>query len=339
MHNIYFYPKVDYKIAASPNAYISNLELSVSREFTIVNRTYNNKGVLDFFPYLFKANAYLFNWIENLPFKRYGKSQTIVFSIFLFCAKFLGKKVIWVLHNKYPHDQAKNKWTDFMFRIMMKNSDLILTHSTGGIDFVKEKFPRAATKIKYMIHPVLEKFPTSSESDKLYDFLIWGVIYSYKGMLEFLEFITKTNNVLGIRILIVGRCFDAELKKELKKYLSEKIVHIDKFLEIEQISRFANLSKFILFTYKSPTVLSSGALMDSIRMNSIIIGPNTGAFKDLSSFCFVKVYDDYTDIVSIYNNYRSFQIPSKETYDHFFRGNSWEKFSEKISKEINRLFN
>ena len=302
MLNVYFHPKFDFKITASPNPYIFNLENSLAQKYNIINKNYNKKGVLDFFNYLFKADIYLFNWIENLSERRYGGIQVIFFCLFLIAAKCLRKKIVWILHNKYSHNISRSKWVDIMYYIMLKHSDLILTHSKSGINFVKERNPLYSKKVKYFMHPINPIFPTLSHSDCICDFLIWGTIQPYKGIVDFLKYLKDTGKIHFFKILIIGRCLDYQYKKEVDKYL-----------------------------------LSSGSLMDSIGMGSAIIGPNIGAFKDLSSYHFINTYSTYDKIIDIYNTYNSNKDSRLKEIDNFCHENSWELFSEKLCKEINKI--
>ena len=335
--NIYLYPKIDHTIVIPPNPYIFNLETSLSKNHNIVNKKYNTRGVLDLFRYIFKARIYLFNWIEDLPARRYGKLQIPIFVLFVYSSRLLGKKIVWTLHNKYSHNTAPNKWTDFMYKFLITKSDLILTHSQSGINFIKENYYQSASKVKYIIHPVQELIPKTPDEEKTYDFLIWGVIWPYKGILQFLKFISEYHPKPEIRILILGKCYDEAYKAEINKYLNDSIVHYDKFYEYAEILNFANRSKFILFTYKSDSVLSSGALMDSIRMRSLIIGPNDGAFKDLSSYNFMKTYKSYNDIIDIHNNYQPGNDSIYTEIDTFCKENSWDLFARKFDVELNKI--
>ena len=337
MLNVYFHPKFDFKITASPNPYIFNLENSLAQKYNIINKNYNKKGVLDFFNYLFKADIYLFNWIENLSERRYGGIQVIFFCLFLIAAKCLRKKIVWILHNKYSHNISRSKWVDIMYYIMLKHSDLILTHSKSGINFVKERNPLYSKKVKYFMHPINPIFPTLSHSDCIYDFLIWGTIQPYKGIVDFLKYLKDTGKIHFFKILIIGRCLDYQYKKEVDKYLAINIIHLDEYYEIREIANFANQAKFTLFTYKPESLLSSGSLMDSIGMGSAIIGPNIGAFKDLSSYHFINTYSTYDKIIDIYNTYNSNKDSRLKEIDNFCHENSWELFSEKLCKEINKI--
>jgi hypothetical protein len=269
--------------------------------------------------------------------RRYGNIQIVVFVFFIVCAKCLRKKVIWTLHNKYSHSGTRNNWVDFMYNFMLKHSDLILTHSQSGINFIEEKNPHYAGKVKYIIHPINPILPISSKTKCIYDFLIWGDIYAYKGITEFLKFLIESGNLQFFKILIVGRCFDINYKNELNKYLSLNIIHYDEFYEIKEIAGFANQSRFTLFTYKPKSFLSSGSLMESIRMGSAIIGPNIGSFKDLSSFKFIKTYNTYEEIMEICNNFNYSKNSILAEAVNFCNENSWDLFGEKLFKELSKL--
>lgn len=337
MTKFYIYPKIVLKSSDVQNLYINDFEDAISVHHEVVNKEKNSKGVVDFFKYFGKIDIYLFNWIEDIPRRKMGKLQVLFFILFLVLVKIRHKKIIWILHNKYSHNMASNPWTDFMFKTMMKNADLILTHSNEGIAFAKKKYPKYAHKIKYEIHPIKEKFLNES-TQKKYDFLFWGSIHPYKGIVKFLEFIKAQDDIDSPKILIIGRCFDVDYKKLLRSSLNADMVFEDKFYAMDDIAQFAAQSKFILFTYNTGSVLSSGALMDSLRMNAQIIGPNHGAFKDLSHLPTVHVFDDYEDILTVYKNRSEDQESDQQELNQFFEENSWLKFADKIQKHsINLL--
>ena len=334
MSNIYLYPKYDIRTATAPNPYMVNFEESLAKEHIIVNKSFNHRGVLDFFKYVFKADLFVLNWIENLSLRRRGKLQIIAFQIFLIIAKLSGKRILWVLHNKYTHDTVKNRWTDLMFKVMMRSSDFILTHSNCGIDFVKENFPEYTSKVKYIAHPVKKVFLNNIKEEEKFDFLLWGVILPYKGILQFLMYVNDSSEMRSLRILIVGKCLDSEYKTKINEYLSENIIHLDRYYEIEQIAGFAKQAKFILFTYNPESILSSGSLMDSIGMGSVIIGPSAGAFKDLSTYSFVKTFNSYSEIIDIYKSFDKNKYSLNSEIDSFCQENSWKLFVGKLFDEF-----
>lgn len=337
MIKIYFYPKIILKESDTQNSYARDLELAIAAHHEVVNKVENSKGVLDFFKYLSKADVYLFSWIEDIPRRKHGKLQVVFFTCFILLRRLFGAKIIWVLHNKYSHNMAKNRWTDYMFKTMMKNADLILTHSNEGIEFVKSNYPKYADKVKYEIHPIKEKL-TNKVTEKKFDFFFWGTIHPYKNVTEFLKFIKKQGEISSKKILIVGFCADENYRNELISLLDNNITFENKFYEMDEIANFAAQSKFTLFTYSADSVLSSGALMDTIRMNTEIIGPNHGAFKDLASLPILHVYETYEDILKIFENSNLNEHSDNQQINRFFIENSWVSFADKLRKHTAKLF-
>lgn len=330
MKKVYLYPKV----FPSENPYISDLENALSSDFEIVNKHYNSIGILDLFRYLFNTDIYYFNWIESLASRRYGKVQIVIFTFFLMIARLFRKKIIWTLHNKYTHDRSGNRWVDYMFSAMLKYSDFIPTHSMAGIEFISAYNAQYTKKAKYFIHPVKPVINTTLNAECNFDFLIWGTIWPYKGVIEFLKFLNETNSERQFRVLIVGRCINDNLKDELATFLNDNIHYDAGFYGIEQIADFANQAKYTLFTYRPESVLSSGSLMDSIRMKSIIIGPDTGAFRDLSTFPFIKVYNSFDEILEICSRDHFDKESIGKEIEFFCRNNNWDVFGKNLNSAI-----
>ena len=338
MKNVYFYPQFDYKKVASPNPYIKDFQDSLDGKFHIINQKANHKGVLDFFRYIYKTDIYIFNWLEDLPIYKFGKVQTLVFLIFLVLNHGFKKKIIWVLHNKYSHFSDKNQWTDFMYRILVKYSDLIVTHSSEGILFVREHYPSEVFKVFYLNHPMRKKPEKIGKKMAVqYDFLIWGTLQPYKGVLEFLKFLNNSEEGKNVKLLIAGKCFDEAYKDQLRPYLNENITFKEDFFSLEEIKEMAHHSNFILFTHKTFSVLSSGALMDAIGMGAKIIGPDNGSFKDLSSLSFVKTYLTYEDIID-FGKFATNNPIDFEEVNSFYAENTWEKFGIKLGRRMQELF-
>ncbi|MCH7404604.1 glycosyltransferase [Belliella aquatica] len=332
MDRLFFYPKVDFTQVESPNPYIVNMEGALSAHFKIVNKKENRGGVLEFFENLFRTDIYFFNWVENLPIYRFGKLQVMFFILFTWLAKLMNKKMIWVLHNKYSHSTDKNFWTDWMYKVLIKSSDLIITHSSEGIDFVANVSKGMEGKVHYLPHPARPRIASVKSSIKEYDLLIWGALHPYKGVADFLEFINK--NLVQedkITVLIIGKCFDQDYLIRLNKSLNEKITHINEFRTLEEISSFAQKSKYVFFPYNSPSLLSSGTLMDSMRMDARILGPNIGSFKDLSYMGVIENYSEFEDIQQIITAYQDLRKSEIAQLRVFFRENSWKNFATNLN--------
>lgn len=336
MTKVFLYPKPD-KLYGTPNPYINNFQDAASKKFTLVNENAPNRGVLNLFLFFFKTEIFIFNWVEYLPEKKFGKIQSLGLFILIYLAKIFNKKIIWVLHNKSSHHQRKNKWTNALFNLMTTSSHRIITHSHAGLEFIKLYDPNSAGKVIVITHPIMAMFNMKPKTQKVYDFIIWGTIFPYKGIDVFLTFLKNSPNSSHYKVLVVGKCFDQEYKAKLMGLMTPNIVFYDELFDLEKIAQFSEQSKFTLFTYKSDTVISSGSLIDSIRMNSVIIGPNYAAFKDLSSYSFIKTYESFEEIFDIHNQYiPDYQQEQKERIA-FCEENSWDNFINKLESIIKEL--
>lgn len=328
MKNIFLYPKHN-RYYGSPNPYIFDFHRELSQKHRIVNKNALGLGTLNLFIYLIPTEIFIFNWIETLPQKKFGRLQVIGFIIFLRLARLFKKKIVWILHNKGSHHQGDNKRANVIFNLMMRKSDKIITHSASGKSFVRDNFKDQLGKVEVIMHPIRELFPIISKK-KTIDFLIWGSVYKYKGIDKFLNFLTSLPAENQYRVKIVGKCFDKQYLKEITAYVDGKIEFCNEVLDLEEIYELAQESRFILFTYNSDTVISSGSLIDSIRMGSVILGPHHGAFKDLSHLSFVDTYEDFDQIPKIHRAFDTDEQKLKSEREAFFEENNWTKFINKL---------
>lgn len=330
MVSVFLYP-LHQSFKGSPNPYMHHFKDALAKRATIVNANSIHRGVINLFLYFYRTDVFILNWIEFLAEKKFGKIQAQLFVLFCKCAKRFDKKIIWILHNRGSHHGGLKNKTDKMFAVLMNNADHIITHSHSGLEFVKENYSFAIDKVKVIIHPVEAPFQDSGPLDKSYDLLIWGSVHPYKGIDVFLDFVNKSTKYNKYRILIIGKCFDKSYKNKISKQTSNNIIFHDKIYPLEEISGFASKSKYVLFTYKSETIISSGVLMDTLRMNTQIIGPDYAAFRDLNMLTCITTYSSFEMISSIIDNYDASKNWNFSQREKFHEENNWDIFAKKIS--------
>ncbi|WP_163378134.1 glycosyltransferase family 4 protein [Cyclobacterium sp. SYSU L10401] len=333
MAAIFLYPKID-KMIGSPNPYILNFQDALSKNHRVVNARSPNRGILNFFLFFFSADTFILNWPETLPEKKFGNIQQGLFRVFLWLKKTFKKKIIWVLHNKGSHHKGENSTTRQMFDMLMVHSDFIITHSHAGDEFVGEVYPEHRHKVHVIPHPIkglLGKGRYHPENKK-YDFLIWGSVFRYKGIDRFLQFCHSSSALKKAKILIVGKCKDLDYKQEILSILPENAEFRDELLSLEEIAVFADQSRFTLFTYNSKTVISSGSLIDAIRMGAVVVGPDHGAFKDLKKYDFMRTFGDFEDIPRMMEGFNEDGKKIERDRLLFMKENTWENFVNKLEQ-------
>lgn len=331
MASIFLYPKID-KMKGSPNPYMLHFQEALSKNHRVVNSTHPNRGILNFFLFFFKAEIFILNWPETLPEKKFGELQTLLFRFFLWLRRKFKKKIIWVLHNKGSHHKGENKTTRDMINRMMVHADYIITHSQAGADFVKQEYPSYQEKVHVIPHPVTESIGSYHAGKKEYDVLIWGSIFPYKGIDHFLKFVRGSEELKSSKILLIGRCKNQAYKQEILAILPDNAVFKDELLSLEEIAGYVAQSRFTLFTYNSKTVLSSGSLIDSIRMGAVVIGPDHGSFRDMKQWSFLQTYREFTDLPGIFAGYRPDANEIEADRSVFMEQNTWGNFVTQLEK-------
>jgi len=337
MANIYLYPITSRNNSDIIAPYMSHLAKALSERFTVLNLKHpSSTGLFDILKYLRKTDIVMLNWIEDLPERHMGLIQSLFFFLLFPYLKMSGRKIVWTLHNKKSHSSRYLHVKSLLVKLLLNKSDVVLTHAEEGLDCI----PASTPKI-YIPHPVTSrnKIQTAVQS-KQYDIIIWGTISTYKGVDSFIEFLKETKVLNKYTILIAGKIVDASLQIYLEgiQQQFQNVTIINRFIEYEELDELINKSKMILFSYHTETVLSSGLLMESLLFNTIIIGPNVGAFKDLSREGIVYTFDSYSDLLHIIDQVISSSFEDdklKRRIEEFIKENSWEVFLEKFYNFLN----
>ena len=341
--NCYFYPYSARLRQKEVNPYTQMLMDVLESDFTILNKTRpSDKGIFDLMAYIKKTHFIFVNWIEELPDKKLGWIQSVVWMILVKLRKALGFKVVWVMHNKQSHDPG-NRWLKgILYRFMVRNSDLIFTHSTEGVRHANRICSRSGGPKVFFHHPVLRRHKETAGRHTAYDMVIWGKMAPYKGIIEFLEYLNKRPDLQGrYKILIAGKFTSDDYFNEVNQLAYPNLTLINSFIDDNRLSDLILQSKIVLFTYNQESVLSSGALMTSLEFPAMILGPHSAAFADAANEGIIETYQDFDELFS-----KADQMLSDPMYlesvmhkqDAFARENSWTETGRLINQHIRELF-
>ena len=256
MKSIYIYPNINIKNTIAQNPYIKNLINSLCRYNIIINKNvFSDSGILNFL----RKNDYDFlflNWIENLPDRKFGIFQSIIFLIYLY-TKSKNIKIIWTVHNKISHTKKYFLIKKVIFKCLARKSSLIITHATDGVNYVKTFNEKA--NIYYFPHPTVpHNFVTFQENK--FDILMWGSIAPYKKIHQFLINLYKRKLENKYRILINGKINNFRYSNYLRQFENNNISIIDDFVNEQRLDEILSVSRLTLFTYGCDSLLSSGCI-------------------------------------------------------------------------------
>lgn len=321
MREVYIYPTHNPEKDKTGNNYILFFHNAFKRKHLVKNR-FGRFGMLGLF-FNLSAEVFIFHWVDLIIAKQKGLLQSVLFLLGVALLKLMGKKVVWVLHNKKPH-RSKSRIALLCMSYIAKRSDVVITHSNEGLSYVEEMYGEAVKERTFYIpHPVYTSrmFPSK---EIVWDIIVWGTIERYKNILPFVELVRKNEELRKLKILICGKCPDPEYGKLIKERKTNNITFLDEFLQEEQLIDFIAQSKVILFTYRLDSVLSSGALVYSLNFNKRIVGPYGGAFKDLQPI--VSCYKNFEDIAHIECD----GAVEVDLIGAYVRDNTWEVLPDKI---------
>ena len=321
---LFYFPQPD-SGGKYQNPYSYNFKHGLQQFFDVVDseKSQTKLKSLGLLTHSAAAHIYILNWVESIPHLRFSLFQTMIVLFSLKIMKLRNSEIVWMFHNIRPH-QGENWKTRLISDWLFENASLIISHSREAANYAKKK---AKCKVIYRCHPVTEiKLAEVSLKDP-FDVFIWGSIYPYKGIMEFLS--NPVISQLNLKIKIIGQCTDKTLDAQIRSYVKGHVIYENRKADYSEIAANCKSAKFVLFTYVGKCVSSSGALIDTIVMGGIPVGPKIGAFDDLSKDGVCLVYSDTEELVRILKgNNSTFSEIKRKT---FISDNSWENFIENLS--------
>ncbi len=341
MKKVYLYPLTARTENAVINPYMGNLKDSLNRHFEVLNASKPSSiGIFDVIKYLRKMDVIYFNWSEEVPQLHRGRIQGIFLLLLLQYLKLSPIVIVWTLHNKESHFTGHKWLKKRLYSQMLKKSDLIITHASDGLNLIPKG--KSAT---FQHHPVGEPLPPPvREKECQFDLIIWGTIAPYKGITSFLNYLEEEGSLHKYKILLAGKVTSPSLANELRVFGNKysNLILMDGYVEESKLIDLIHDSKITLFTYQSDTVLSSGALMDSLSYGATIVGPDVGAFNDLHKLGLIETYSDFHSLMEVIDRLLTSpeeNLSKQKMTDSFMADNSWDQFSTTILNLIEQKSN
>jgi beta-1,4-mannosyltransferase len=116
-----------------------------------------------------------------------------LFWLRLTAAKRMGYRVVWTVHQVYPHERVGGPLDRLGARILARAADLLLVHDRGTADTVAAELPAQAGKVEIVPHgPYSGVYPPGRDratvrrelglGDDTFAFLCFGDLRTYKGV-------------------------------------------------------------------------------------------------------------------------------------------------------------
>jgi beta-1,4-mannosyltransferase len=259
-----------------------------------------------------------YHWFEFEDLKSLIGIKWKLFWIILF--KIFGGKIVWTVHNKYPHHNKYMLLNKFFRKMLAKLADRIHVHCKTVIDIVAPVLKIDKEKIFVSPHPVFPaKFLKRDDAinylnknyfeDKLLlndkIFLMFGAIAEYKGIKEVINIFKDMNG--NKKLIIAGF-----VKKGAQSYFDylkniadkKQIFLAGRMIPDEEVPYFLNSADCLIFNYRD--ILTSGGVYLALSYNKPAVAPLSGCLKEIRSE-FINFFEtDNNRIKNLFNAINNF---------------------------------
>lgn len=254
-----------------------------------------------FFGSLKNENSILhYHWFELHDYKSFIGILWKIFWIQLY--KITGGKVVWTVHNKFPHTHNFIWVNKFFRKYLAKLSDKIHVHCNYAIKIMSAELNVDRKKFFILEHPefpakfmevntakslLTKKYPSINFGNRK-TFLMFGNIADYKRINETARLFK--DNFKDKLLIVAGQVklwdtkYFAELQAETEN--SENVIVIGKLIPEDDVPLFLNSIDYLLFNYRD--ILTSGGVMMGLSYNKKVITPNIGCIKELVNKDIIK---------------------------------------------------
>lgn len=254
-----------------------------------------NRGKIDFLH---------FHWIGDYYADSHGDASILRLLLFIakiWFARFLGYRIIWTMHNLYPHDRKRTRKEWLCRLLFIQSVNLIFINFPSARQDLHRLFWRTRNIFVAPIgnyRPVYPEIPdralarrTLGLREDEYIFFLFGGIRPYKGVHRaipaFADFIDD-----HAVLIIMGQCLDERYQSRLAS-LAEHDKRVRLLIGKEDVpDDLVNIWMAAIDCMLAPyeDIYSSATLYLAATFGKPIISPRKGIFKDLDNTPFVLSY-------------------------------------------------
>ncbi len=262
----------------------------------ILKKNYNVMGELtdptDIFS-MIKTKAVILNWVE--------KELNITMKFQLCLYQIFGARIIWVFHNKMPHDfsvedgdvKGNMKW-------LADKADYIILHSKSSEKYISNYNVNRRKKV-YIPHVMYKKRISQMYMDEVqksyglkkedFVFVMFGFLKPYKhyedGIMAF-----RKSGLKNAKLILAGSCTNAEYARYLKNLAGDcKDIILDiRYIPELILDSIIAISDVVVLPYVNDSSMNSGVMIQAFSNGKPVISPGICMARDYAPHGFVYGY-------------------------------------------------
>ncbi|MED4046586.1 glycosyltransferase family 4 protein [Priestia aryabhattai] len=292
-----------------------------------------------------------FHWIHSLyqsNYKLFFIIKSIILIMILKIIKVRGGKIVWTVHNLYPHSFKFKKLEKWIRQKVMKECDfLVVAAHSLKLNTINE-FQVQEEKIKVIPHghyqnayktlgtDIRKKYNISKQN---YVYLFLGAIKPYKGVDNLIEsFLEMAKKDQRIDLIIAGNA-SQEFKKKIIKKSQHNRVHLDlRFVPDDEIADIISASDAVVLPYEEIT--TSGSAILALSFYKPIVAPKTPFLEEYfdhhNSVLYTKRGEQ--SLVAAMGEVKELsESISHENFKESLERLEWTQISENMVVEYNKI--
>ncbi len=292
---------------------------------------------------MLRTKAVFLNWVETSGLNRSRKLQILLYKLF-------GARIIWVFHNKYPHDTILNKVSTRNINWLARHSNIIMLHSKSSSKYIPDA-ARNRKKAVYVPHilygggkgkpcpfDMREKYKISDED---FVFTIFGTIRPYKKIERGIEAFQKLQ-MNHAKLIIAGSPEDAEYVKDIERLCegSKNIILDMHYLSAVKLDGIIDISDVVLLPYQNKSSMNSGVMIQAFSRGKTVIIPNICMARDLAQYHFFYMYQKHLDQVMLkaYENGKDInRHMGEQAKEYIYEHNNKEVVKKYVYRMLSRI--
>ena len=234
---------------------------------------------------------FIFNWYESLYVNNLLKQMHIFIKKYLklILLKLKGKKIIWVVHNRVPHDIKRPLFSKLLMKYLAENSYKIIIHSNETKNVLKNFIDEEEINKKsvYVPHPNYigaykeNDINKEEKRDDILELLFIGGIKPYKNVDLLIEVFNELN-LTNVKLKLCGKVINREYELYINKLInSNKNIETDfRFIEDDELNGLIEKSDMLVLPYDIKSSLNSGTIILAFSNKKTVLSPMIGTLKD-----------------------------------------------------------
>lgn len=241
---------------------------------------------------LLRTKAVFLNWVEV--------ELDAAMKIRLLLHKLFGAEIIWVFHNRYPHDTVRDGVVCRNITWLADHSSAVMLHAKSSVRYLPHP-GRNRKKVVYVPHILYEAHPKTHSSVKVrgkygihqddFVFLVFGRIMPYKNIEGGIEAFRRLK-FPNAKLVVAGEPSSNQYAGKLKALCEgEPDIMLElRFVSNRELEQLIDMSDVVLMPYQNASSMNSGVMIQAFSQGKPVVTFDICMARDMAPQGFLYRY-------------------------------------------------